>query len=38
MDGLRKARAEIDRIDAELAGLFEARMTAAVEIAEAANA
>lgn len=33
MDGLRKARAEIDRIDAELAGLFEARMTAAVEIA-----
>ena len=33
MDGLRQARAEIDRIDAELARLFEARMAAAAEIA-----
>ena len=33
MDALRQARAEIDRIDAELARLFEARMAAAAEIA-----
>ncbi|MBR6413631.1 MAG: iron-containing alcohol dehydrogenase [Oscillospiraceae bacterium] len=33
MDGIQKARAEIDRIDAELARLFEARMAAAAEIA-----
>ena len=33
MDQLQRARAEIDRIDGELARLFEARMAAAAEIA-----
>ena len=32
MDELRQARKAIDRIDAELARLFEARMAAAAEI------
>ena len=33
LDAMQKARSEIDRIDAEMAALFEARMAAAAEIA-----
>ena len=34
MDQLKEARAEIDRIDREMAGLFEARMAAVRRVAE----